>query len=165
LSVRDSEQSRVNAKQATAMGPLAIVCGGGAFPAAVADAVRRRGREVILFALRGFADAASIQQYPHQWIYLGAIGDPRVEVGLVERAVIAGIRFGLDLYVNLRPIKLLAGHLCPIKDKKPEDIDMVVELGSALVNPNAYVLPFEVASVLLLAALIGAVVVAGERKS
>ena len=74
MSVRDSEQSRVNAKQATAMGPLAIVCGGGAFPAAVADAVRRRGREVILFALRGFADAASIQQYPHQWIYLGAVG-------------------------------------------------------------------------------------------
>jgi NADH-quinone oxidoreductase subunit J len=45
------------------------------------------------------------------------------------------------------------------------DIDMVVELGSALVSPNAYVLPFEVASVLLLAALIGAVVVAGERKA
>jgi len=59
-------------------------------------------------------------------IYLGAIGDPRVEVGLVERAVIAGIRFGLDLYINLRPIKLLAEHLCPLKDKKPEDIDMVV---------------------------------------
>ncbi len=59
-------------------------------------------------------------------IYLGAIGDPRVEVGLVERAIIAGIRFGLDLYVNLRPIKLLAEHLCPLKDKKPGDIDMVV---------------------------------------
>ena len=55
-------------------GPLAIVCGGGAFPAAVADAAQRRGREVILFALRGFADEASIEQYPHRWIYLGAIG-------------------------------------------------------------------------------------------
>ncbi len=59
-------------------------------------------------------------------IFLGAIGDPRVEVGLVERAIIAGIRLGLDLYVNLRPVKLLAEHLCPLKDKKPEDIDLVV---------------------------------------
>ncbi len=59
-------------------------------------------------------------------IYLGAIGDPRVEPGLVERAIIAGIRFKLDLYINLRPIKLHAEHLCPLKDKKPADIDFVV---------------------------------------
>lgn len=59
-------------------------------------------------------------------IFLGAIGDPRVEPGLVERAVIAGIRFKLDLYINLRPIKLHAEHLCPLKDKKPEDIDFIV---------------------------------------
>jgi 3-isopropylmalate dehydrogenase len=62
----------------------------------------------------------------HDAIYLGAIGDPRVEVGLVERAVIAGIRFKLDLYVNLRPIKLYAESLCPIKDKRIEDVDLVV---------------------------------------
>ena len=55
-------------------GPLAIVCGGGAFPAAVADAVQRRGRRVLLLALRGFADPETIERYPHQWIYLGAIG-------------------------------------------------------------------------------------------
>ena len=59
-------------------------------------------------------------------ILVGAIGDPRVEVGLVERDIIGGIRFKLDLYVNLRPIKLYAEHLCPLKDKKPEDIDFVV---------------------------------------
>src|SRR4030066_1588703 len=59
-------------------------------------------------------------------IYLGAIGDPRVEPGLVERAIIAGIRFKLDLYINLIPIKLQSEHLCPLKDKKPEDIDMIV---------------------------------------
>jgi 3-isopropylmalate dehydrogenase len=59
-------------------------------------------------------------------IYLGAIGHPDVEPGLVERAVILGLRFGLDLYVNLRPIKLYAEHLCPLKDKQPEDVDMVV---------------------------------------
>jgi 3-isopropylmalate dehydrogenase len=59
-------------------------------------------------------------------IYLGAIGDPRLPPGLVERGVIAATRFGLDLYVNLRPIKLYAEHLCPLKGKKPSDIDMVV---------------------------------------
>ncbi|MBI4722735.1 MAG: 3-isopropylmalate dehydrogenase [Candidatus Stahlbacteria bacterium] len=59
-------------------------------------------------------------------IYLGAIGDPRCEVGLVERGIIGAIRWGeLDLYINLRPIKLYAEHLCPLKDKKPEDIDII----------------------------------------
>jgi 3-isopropylmalate dehydrogenase len=59
-------------------------------------------------------------------ILLGAIGHPDVEPGLVERAVILGLRFGLDLYVNLRPIKLYSAHLCPLKDKEPADIDFVV---------------------------------------
>lgn len=59
-------------------------------------------------------------------LLLGAIGDPRIEVGLLERAIIAGIRFTLDLFVNLRPIKCPADHICPIKDKKASDIDMVV---------------------------------------
>ncbi len=59
-------------------------------------------------------------------ILLGAIGHPDVEPGLVERSVILGLRFGLDLYVNLRPIKLYSPHLCPLKDKGPEDIDFVV---------------------------------------
>jgi len=58
-------------------------------------------------------------------ILLGAIGDPRVETGVLERAIVGGIRWGLDLYVNLRPIKLYAEYLTPIKNKKPEDIDMV----------------------------------------
>ncbi|NIN12540.1 MAG: 3-isopropylmalate dehydrogenase, partial [Gemmatimonadales bacterium] len=52
---------------------------------------------------------------------LGAIGHPDVEPGLVERSVILGLRFGLDMYINLRPIKLYAEHLCPLKDKGPED--------------------------------------------
>ncbi|MEE9269451.1 MAG: 3-isopropylmalate dehydrogenase [Candidatus Krumholzibacteria bacterium] len=58
-------------------------------------------------------------------ILLGAIGDPRVEIGVLERAIVGGIRWTLDLYVNLRPIKLYAEGLTPIKDKRPEDIDMV----------------------------------------
>lgn len=59
-------------------------------------------------------------------VLLGAIGHPGVEPGLVERSVILGLRFGLDLYVNLRPIKLYAEHLCPLKGKGPEDIDFAV---------------------------------------
>src|SRR5512145_242325 len=58
-------------------------------------------------------------------IYLGAIGDPRVETGLLERAIVAGVRFGLDLYINLRPGKLYHADLTPLKRKQPADIDMV----------------------------------------
>ncbi len=58
-------------------------------------------------------------------IFLGAIGDPRVETGLLERAIVAGVRFGLDLYINLRPVKLYHEDLTPLKGKKPADIDMV----------------------------------------
>jgi 3-isopropylmalate dehydrogenase len=59
-------------------------------------------------------------------VFLGAIGHPDTEPGLVERSVIMGLRFGLDLYINLRPIKLYAEHLCPLKDKGPADVDFVV---------------------------------------
>jgi len=58
-------------------------------------------------------------------ILLGAIGDPRVEVGLIERGIIGAIRWDLDLYVNLRPIKLYHERFCPLKDKTPADVDMV----------------------------------------
>ena len=59
-------------------------------------------------------------------IYLGAIGDPRLPVGMVERSVILGMRFGLDLYINLRPVKAYSEKFCPLKDKKVEDLDLVV---------------------------------------
>ncbi len=62
----------------------------------------------------------------HDAILLGAIGDPRLPVGMLERAIISGIRFGLDLYVNLRPIRLFAADLCPLKGKGPEDVDLLV---------------------------------------
>ncbi|MFM8978972.1 MAG: 3-isopropylmalate dehydrogenase [Planctomycetia bacterium] len=59
-------------------------------------------------------------------ILLGAIGDPRIETGLLERAIIWGVRQTFDLYVNLRPIKLYSADLCPLKGKGPADIDMIV---------------------------------------
>jgi 3-isopropylmalate dehydrogenase len=59
-------------------------------------------------------------------VLLGAIGHPDVETGLVERSVILGLRFGLDLYANVRPIRLLDARLCPLKGIAPEDLDFVV---------------------------------------
>jgi DUF1009 family protein len=53
---------------------LAIICGGGPFPFAVADAALRRGRRVVLFAIRGWADAAAVTRYTHHWAGLGQFG-------------------------------------------------------------------------------------------
>ena len=49
-------------------------------------------------------------------VVFGAVGDPRIEVGKLEFAIIAGLRHKLDLFVNLRPIKLYDASLCPLKD-------------------------------------------------
>jgi len=54
--------------------PVGIICGSGTVPYAVADAVLRRGRPVVLFALRGWADAAAVVAYSHHWIALGQFG-------------------------------------------------------------------------------------------
>jgi len=54
-------------------GPLAIICGGGSLPLAVADAVAGRGRRVVLFPVRGWADPAAVAHYPHHWIGLAQI--------------------------------------------------------------------------------------------
>ena len=55
-------------------GPLAIVCGSGSLPLAIADSVSARGRPVVLFPLHGTADAAGIARYPHHWLYIGQAG-------------------------------------------------------------------------------------------
>jgi 3-isopropylmalate dehydrogenase len=59
-------------------------------------------------------------------IYLGAIGHPDVKPGILERGILLKIRFGLDQYINLRPVKLYPGVWTPLKEKGPEDIDFVV---------------------------------------
>lgn len=59
---------------ASAQAPLGIVCGSGTVPFAVADAVMRRGRSVVLFPLRGWADAKAVASYRHNWIALGQFG-------------------------------------------------------------------------------------------
>ncbi len=59
-------------------------------------------------------------------IYLGAIGHPDVKPGILEKGILLNLRFALDQYVNLRPIKLYPGVETPLKDKGPEHIDFVV---------------------------------------
>jgi 3-isopropylmalate dehydrogenase len=59
-------------------------------------------------------------------IFLGAIGHPDVKPGILEKDILLRLRFELDQYVNLRPVKLYPGVECPLKNKGPEDIDFVV---------------------------------------
>jgi len=69
-------------------------------------------------------DIAELKKY--NAIYLGAVGDPAVKPGIIETGVLLKLRFALDQYINLRPVKLYSFDFCPLKDKKPEDIDFVV---------------------------------------
>lgn len=59
-------------------------------------------------------------------IYLGAIGHPEVKPGVLEKGILLRIRFELDQYINLRPVRLYPGVDTPLKEKGPEDIDFVV---------------------------------------
>ena len=59
-------------------------------------------------------------------IFVGALGDPRVPDMRHARDILLGTRFELDLYVNFRPVKLLADHLCPLKNRGRKDVDFVV---------------------------------------
>lgn len=59
-------------------------------------------------------------------IFLGAIGHPEVKPGVLEHGILLKLRFKLEQYINLRPVKLYRESDCPLKDKKPSDIDFVV---------------------------------------
>ncbi len=59
-------------------------------------------------------------------IYLGAVGHPKIAPGILEKGVLLRMRFELDQYINLRPVKLYPGVDIPLKDKGPEDVDFVV---------------------------------------
>src|SRR3989338_813979 len=59
-------------------------------------------------------------------VYLGAIGHPDVKPGILEQGILLKLRFSLDQYINLRPVKLYNAEFCPLKNKRPQDIDFVV---------------------------------------
>jgi 3-isopropylmalate dehydrogenase len=62
----------------------------------------------------------------HDAILLGAVGDPSVPSGVLERGLLLRLRFEFDQYVNLRPVRLFPGVATPLADVRPESIDMVV---------------------------------------
>jgi 3-isopropylmalate dehydrogenase len=71
-------------------------------------------------------DSAIDEMSKYDAIYLGAIGHPDVKPGILEKGILLTLRFGLDQYINLRPVKLYPGVETPLKDKGPADIDYVV---------------------------------------
>ena len=71
-------------------------------------------------------DDACAQLAANDAVLLGAIGSPKVKPGILEKGILLKLRFELDQYINLRPVKLYPGVETPIANKKPEDIDYVV---------------------------------------
>jgi 3-isopropylmalate dehydrogenase len=59
-------------------------------------------------------------------IFAGAFGDPRVQTNLHAKEILLGMRFKMDLYANVRPVRLLDASLCPLKGVEPQDVDFVV---------------------------------------
>ena len=59
-------------------------------------------------------------------IFAGAFGDPRVKTNIHAKEILLGMRFKMDLYANVRPVRLLDPGLCPLKGVEPKDVDFVV---------------------------------------
>ncbi len=71
-------------------------------------------------------DAVEAELAGHDAILLGAVGTPEVPPGVLERGLLLRLRFGFDLYVNLRPVKLLPGVTSPIAGLSPDRCDLLV---------------------------------------
>ncbi len=59
-------------------------------------------------------------------VLAGAFGDPRVKTNIHAKEILLGMRFKMDLYANVRPVRLLDAALCPLKGIEPKDVDFVV---------------------------------------
>src|ERR1700756_4092227 len=59
-------------------------------------------------------------------ILAGAFGDPRVKTNIHAKEILLGMRFKMDLYANVRPVRLMDASLCPLKGVEPNDVDFVV---------------------------------------
>src|SRR5260370_29363586 len=71
-------------------------------------------------------DAVLEEIRAHDVILLGAVGDPSVPSGILERGLLLRLRFALDHYVNLRPVRLYPGVATPLAGVPPESVDMLV---------------------------------------
>ncbi|HEX9107220.1 MAG TPA: 3-isopropylmalate dehydrogenase [Longimicrobiales bacterium] len=72
------------------------------------------------------AEEMAAVEREHDAILLGALGDPRVPGNEHARDILLGMRFKLDLYINLRPVKLVDERFSPLRDVRPEDVDIVI---------------------------------------
>src|SRR5205085_12056320 len=72
------------------------------------------------------ADGFAMLERDFDAIFVGALGDPRVPSNIHAKELLLGMRFKMDLYANVRPVKLLDESLCPLKNVKPEHVDFVV---------------------------------------
>ncbi|MCU0770512.1 MAG: 3-isopropylmalate dehydrogenase [Verrucomicrobia bacterium] len=71
-------------------------------------------------------DSAIGELRQYKAIYLGAVGHPQVKPGILEKGILLRLRFELEQYINLRPVKLYRAADCPLKDKGPEHVDFIV---------------------------------------
>jgi 3-isopropylmalate dehydrogenase len=118
---------------------LAVIAGDGIGPEVVAEGLKvlravQPGVEVTSYDLGARRWHASGETLPDSVltelrqvdaILLGAVGDPGVPSGVLERGLLLRLRFALDHHVNLRPVKLYPGVATPLRDGSPETIDMV----------------------------------------
>lgn len=84
------------------------------------------GAELYLKSKETLPDSVLEELKTMDAIYLGAIGDPRIKPGILEKGILLRLRFELDEYINLRPVILYDKRFTPLKDKTEEDIDFVV---------------------------------------
>jgi 3-isopropylmalate dehydrogenase len=123
---------------------IAVIAGDGTGPEVTAEALKvlkavadleRFGYETVHYDLGGERYLRTGEILPASVldelravdaIFLGAIGHPEVKPGILEKGLLLELRFQLDQYINLRPVKLFPGVETPLRDKLPEDIDFVV---------------------------------------
>jgi len=120
---------------------IAVIPGDGIGPEVIAEAVKviaASGAPVEMTqfdwsATRYLADGVTVPPdgfvmlgRDFDAILLGAFGDPRVSSNIHAKEILLGMRFRMDLYANVRPVRLLDASLCPLKGIEPKDVDFVV---------------------------------------
>lgn len=120
---------------------IAVIAGDGIGPSVIAQAVRiveATGAPVefthfdwgaeryLADGLTVPPDAFAMLDRDYDAVLLGAIGDPRIPSNIHAKEILLGMRFKMDLYANVRPVRLLDATLCPLKGVEPNDVDFVV---------------------------------------